>query len=355
MIQHRYQIWRLFTPFLYAGRLQTGQLLPHLFFMQHHCSNYERKPYDTGGGGGSADFLWMIMLSMLFLTLVAGLLGSKFPIQNTNQTILYVVLFVWSKRMTDTFTIFGFNVVPTYLPMIRIAYDLLGILSAGGNIMSPLFGVVFGYIYVWSVVEAPNVLRTRIVVTPKPIIDLLSWCTQVTVIVGPQSTNNSPIHTPIATAKSLVPVNNSTSATTAVGIVLGISAPSTPPPAPKSMLSSLLNSKSIPAVQGLVVDGTTVSHSKRGWVHKQTKWTKLWKRRYLVLEQRTLRISDNDTNQGKVLAGFPKPALKAVVSCAVKHNPHVMRVTTQEGDILLQCETAEECVAWMAAIKTLIP
>lgn len=354
-VRQDFELWRFVSPFLYAGRFSSGQLIPHLFFMQHHCSNYERKPYDTGAGGGSADFLWMIILAVTFLT-IAGSINTGFNIQNSNQTLLYVVLYIWSKRMTETFTIFGFNVVPTYLPLIRIAYDLIGILAAGGSIMSPLLGIAFGYAYVWLVVQAPHQLGRRIIVTPKAVIFLLSLyaSSQVTVISTSSKGNNPPSATIIAVSQS------STATATAggsvvTGTIIGVQSQPSAPSAPKSMLASIFGSDSIKSSSEVGVVVAVQRVSKRGWLKKQTNWTKWWKRRYVVLEDKTLVISENDVKEGKVMIQHPHHVLKAVVPCDMKGTPHVLCVMISSGDIYLQCASAEERSEWIAALKTLIP
>ena len=356
-IRHDFELWRFVSPFLYAGRFSSGQLIPHLFFMQHHCTNYERKPYDTGSGGGSADFLWMIILAITFLN-IAGSFDTGFIIQNSNQTLLYVVLYVWSKRMTETFTIFGFNVVPTYLPLIRIAYDLLGILAAGGSIMSPLLGISFGYAYVWLVVKAPQELGRRIVVTPKLITTILSLYASSQVTVISTSTRSAPPPTAsiVAVSRASTVTASVTTGSLVAGTIIGVQEQPSAPSASKTMLATIFgsdSSKKSDTDVGVVVAVQRVA--KRGWLKKQTNWTKWWKRRYVVLENQSLFISENDVKEGKPVIQHPNHVLKAVVPCDMKGTSHVICVMISSGDIMLQCASEEERSEWITALKTLIP
>ena len=56
-----FAIWRLLTPFLFVGKFDFNTLMC-LYMLQSFSQRYETEPYNTGAGGGTADYIAMIMV-----------------------------------------------------------------------------------------------------------------------------------------------------------------------------------------------------------------------------------------------------------------------------------------------------
>lgn len=59
-----FAIWRLLTPFLFVGKFDFNTLMC-LYMLQSFSQRYETEPYNTGAGGGTADYVAMIMVRFL--------------------------------------------------------------------------------------------------------------------------------------------------------------------------------------------------------------------------------------------------------------------------------------------------
>jgi Derlin-2/3 len=146
-IRYHFEIWRLFTPFLFAGAFSFPFVM-HLWMLYQNCSRYEANPYNTGGGGSSADMLWMILLSMMVFIVV----GYIFDFHDFSDSILYTMMYVWSRREPNAvLSMWGFKVQSMYLPWVYLLLRML----MGGSILMPLVGVAVGHVYFFAVEVMP--------------------------------------------------------------------------------------------------------------------------------------------------------------------------------------------------------
>ena len=61
-----FEIWRFLTPFLFVGKFDFNTLMA-LYMLQSFSQRYETEPYNTGAGGGTADYVFAIMILLLLL------------------------------------------------------------------------------------------------------------------------------------------------------------------------------------------------------------------------------------------------------------------------------------------------
>jgi Derlin-2/3 len=135
-IYSKFEIWRFFTSFVFAGNFSFPFAM-HTYMLYQNSIRYEANPYNTGGRGTSADYLWMILFSMIPLCLLAFLM--EIPI--LSEPLLYVIMYVWSRREPEAQTnIFGFKFQAVYLPWVYVAIRLL----MGNSIVGPLMGIAAG-------------------------------------------------------------------------------------------------------------------------------------------------------------------------------------------------------------------
>lgn len=93
LIWEKFELWRLLTPFVFAGGFSFPFAM-HLYMLYQNSVRYEENPYNTGAGGTSADYLWMVLCSMGILCVVAYVMDF----QVLSEQILFVIMYVYSRR-----------------------------------------------------------------------------------------------------------------------------------------------------------------------------------------------------------------------------------------------------------------
>ena len=169
MIKNKFQFWRLFTPFIFAGSFSFNFAL-HTYVLYENCRRYEMNPFNTGAGGSSADFVWMMLVCMAILLVVA----FYFELMVLSEPILYVIMYVWSRREPDAqLSIFGFRFKSLYLPWVYVAIRLI----MGGAISEPLLGIAVGHVYYFLIEVLPVTHGYNLIRTPQFCVDLVTYCT----------------------------------------------------------------------------------------------------------------------------------------------------------------------------------
>jgi Derlin-2/3 len=165
----KFHIWRLFTPFIFAGPFSFNFLM-HTVVLYENCRNYEVNPFNTGGGGTSADFLWMVIMGMLVFIVI----GIYLEIYVMSEAILFMILYVWSRRdPTSIRNIFGFRFQGLYLPWIYVGIRLL----MGSSIAMPIIGIVVGHAYYFAIEVMPNAYNIDFIRTPQFCVDIVTYFT----------------------------------------------------------------------------------------------------------------------------------------------------------------------------------
>jgi Derlin-2/3 len=179
------EIWRLITPYFYAGQFSFGFAM-HLMALYENCTRYERMPFNTGGGGTSADFVWMLCLAMVIFPII-GYFTSEMIF---SECILFMIMYVWSRREPDgAMNIFGFKFQALYLPWVYLAIRLL----MGNPIMLPIYGIVVGHLYYFLADVMPLSHNIDLIKTPEFIIRLVEYISGVSrPTAGPNATANQP-------------------------------------------------------------------------------------------------------------------------------------------------------------------
>ena len=182
-VTEQFEIWRLFSTFFFAGSFSFNFVM-HLYILYENCRRYESNPFDTGGGGTSADFLWLLLSTMSMLLVVSYL----FDLYSLSEPILYVVLYTWSRREPDALVnIFGFRFKAVYLPWVYVALRLL----MGGSITSPLVGIAVGHVYFFLVQIFPTLFQSTILRTPKFCLSFVQLVSGLTPSAPPSTSGGS--------------------------------------------------------------------------------------------------------------------------------------------------------------------
>lgn len=158
-ITSHFQIWRLLTPFVFAGKFSFGFAM-HLYMIYSYFPRYENNPYNTGDGGSLADVTYLILLSMPLLLLI----GYFMNLMILSESILFVMIYLWSRKESEgQVSIFGFKFKAVYVPWVYLALKIL----MGDSIIPALAGIVVGHVYFYLVEIFPVVYGYQVIKTPK--------------------------------------------------------------------------------------------------------------------------------------------------------------------------------------------
>ena len=142
--------------------------LMNTYVMYQNCLRYEKNPYNTGGGGGTADFIAMV----LFGIVVFSIFGVVFNLMLLAPLMRYMIVYVWSRREpTSVLNFFGFKFQSLYLPWVYCGMDML----MGGSIQPALMGIGVGHLYYFLVDVFPGIQGFELIVTPRFCIDFAEW------------------------------------------------------------------------------------------------------------------------------------------------------------------------------------
>jgi Derlin-2/3 len=166
LLKDEFQIWRLASPFFYVGGFSFNTAIS-LFLLYQYSKQYEAGGvYNTGAGGGTADYAFMLMFGVA-MTIASTFVIGLSPI--FCQNLVYYVLYVWSKRhpTADT-SLWGF---PMKAPMLPFA--ILGLTVLMGNPwIQMVHGFVMGHLYYFLVEVVPIVYGKDYIHTPMFLINM---------------------------------------------------------------------------------------------------------------------------------------------------------------------------------------
>jgi hypothetical protein len=158
-IFQKFQIWRLFTACIFSGGFSFPFAM-HTYILYLNSRNYEANPYNTGAGGTSADYLWMLLFSVTVLLGISYL----FEMYVVSEALLFVIIYVWSRKEPNAqLSMFGVKFKSVYLPWVYVAIRVI----MGQSITQPILGIVVGHLYYFLVDVLPVSHNTRLITTPR--------------------------------------------------------------------------------------------------------------------------------------------------------------------------------------------
>lgn len=166
-VYQKFEIWRIFTTFMFAGNFSLNFAF-HLYMLYQNAIRYEANPFNTGARGTSADFLFMLIFSMGILCA----LGYLFDSLILSTPLLFVIIYVWSRQEPNTVTnMFGFKFKALYLPWVYVAIRLL----MGNPITGPLLGIGCGHLYYFLASVLPTSHGWEVLRTPAFCVDIVEY------------------------------------------------------------------------------------------------------------------------------------------------------------------------------------
>ena len=135
LVTDKFQIWRLFSNFLFAGKFSFNFVM-HLYVLYQNSLKYEKNPFNTGAGGTSADYLYMLLIGMAMLLFMSYFM----PTMVLSESMLYYITYVWSRREPEALiNIYGFTFQGAYLPWVYLG---LRMIMGGTDFLLPIIGLL---------------------------------------------------------------------------------------------------------------------------------------------------------------------------------------------------------------------
>lgn len=168
-VMDKFEVWRGLTSFLFVGGFSFNTLISFMLLHQFSKQYESGGPYNTGAGGGTADYVFMLMLGMAFMLLSYPFLLAYFPLAPFfGRNLIFYVLYVWSKRNpTAPANIWGVGMKGMYLPF---AYLFITVVM-GSPWYDMAHGIAAGHIYYFLVDVVPIAYGKDILHTPQILID----------------------------------------------------------------------------------------------------------------------------------------------------------------------------------------
>lgn len=163
------ELWRLLTPFLFVGPFDFNTLISTYTLVQFSKQYETGGPFNTGAGGGTADyaFCWILGAAMILLSypFLLGFVNLP-PVFCKSQ--IYYILYIWSKRHpTNNANIWGLPMAAIYLPFAYLALTVF----MGNPYMDMIHGMACGHLYYFLVDVIPVVYGKDVLQTPQFLLD----------------------------------------------------------------------------------------------------------------------------------------------------------------------------------------
>jgi len=163
----KFEVWRVATCFCYAGGFDFNTLIA-MYTLVTFSKNYETGgPFNTGAGGGTADYAFAVLFGAIAMLLTYPLLMAYIP-PLFCRNMIYYVLYIWSRRHpTSQANIWGMPMKAIYLPFAYMALTIF----MGKGYFDQLHGLVIGHLFYFLADVVPQVYGKDILQTPLFLID----------------------------------------------------------------------------------------------------------------------------------------------------------------------------------------
>lgn len=167
LVKEKFQIWRLVGCFIYAGPFRF-QYFIHMLMLYQNSSRYEADPFNTGGGGSSADYVFLLLFAMTCFLLISLVFYMPF----LAEPLLFTIMYSACRRSPDAITsFFGLKFKNLYVPWVNVAYRLL----IGDGVLPALIGIAVGHVYYFLVEVVPATHGKTLLTTPNFCFSLVEY------------------------------------------------------------------------------------------------------------------------------------------------------------------------------------
>lgn len=165
-VKENFEIWRIISNFLFMGDFSFGTLIS-LYMLYQYSMNYEcQSGFNTGGGGGTADYIFMLLFGIVGMLVTGTFLElSVFyggPLKD-------YVMYLWCKRdPTAMVNLWGFPIQAMYLPFAHLALAVF----MGNSIAEMIHAFAVAHMYYFLVDVVPKTHAKIILNTPEFLISM---------------------------------------------------------------------------------------------------------------------------------------------------------------------------------------
>nr|CAG4650443.1 EOG090X0CFQ [Sida crystallina] len=141
----KFELWRLFTPFLYFGTFSFNFLF-NMIFTYRYCRMLEEGSFR----GRTADFVYMFIFGCITTVICALFVNLLF----LGHSLTTMLVYVWARRNPYVQMNF-FGLLPfraPYLPWVLVAFSVL----LGNTVMVDILGIAIGHLYFFLEDVFPN-------------------------------------------------------------------------------------------------------------------------------------------------------------------------------------------------------
>mmetsp|Transcript_29951 Transcript_29951/g.34140 ORF Transcript_29951/g.34140 Transcript_29951/m.34140 type:complete len:254 (+) Transcript_29951:252-1013(+) len=130
------QFWRLITSYLFFG-VFSFDFLFHMYFLVRYCRLLEEGDFR----GKTANFVYMLLFGIVFMTLIASYTNIHF----LGQALTFMMVYVWGRRNEEVKMSFlgFFSFHAPYLPWVMLTFSVL----LGNSVTIDLIGILVGHCY----------------------------------------------------------------------------------------------------------------------------------------------------------------------------------------------------------------
>eukprot|EP00003_Mantamonas_plastica_P000118 TRINITY_DN1012_c0_g1_i1.p1 TRINITY_DN1012_c0_g1~~TRINITY_DN1012_c0_g1_i1.p1 ORF type:complete len:229 (-),score=65.75 TRINITY_DN1012_c0_g1_i1:890-1576(-) len=161
LVWNKFQIWRLFTNFLFGGKLGFPFLM-HMFMFVSYSQILETTRFQE-----QADYAWLLTVIASALLIPGYLMDVPF----LGTSLMYAIIYIFSRYFPHDIVKFwfGFQFEAQYLPWALAAFSML----MGGVPIPHLMGIAAGHVFFYFKEVYPAVSGRRFMDTPEFMFDLL--------------------------------------------------------------------------------------------------------------------------------------------------------------------------------------
>eukprot|EP00553_Chaetoceros_curvisetus_P013906 CAMPEP_0204641738 /NCGR_PEP_ID=MMETSP0717-20131115/51305_1 /ASSEMBLY_ACC=CAM_ASM_000666 /TAXON_ID=230516 /ORGANISM="Chaetoceros curvisetus" /LENGTH=281 /DNA_ID=CAMNT_0051662441 /DNA_START=32 /DNA_END=877 /DNA_ORIENTATION=+ len=165
-VKDEFEIWRILSNFLFMGTFSFNTLIS-LFMLYQYSMNYESQSgFNTGSGGGTADYVFMLIFGMMGLLITGSFIdvGVFF-----GEQLKDYVMYLWCKRdPAARVSLFGFPLQAMYLPFAHMGLRIF----MGGSIATMVHAFVVAHVYYFLAEVVPKMHAKVILNTPEFLVSM---------------------------------------------------------------------------------------------------------------------------------------------------------------------------------------
>lgn len=159
-IIEKFEIWRLFTNFIFIGAKIDINFIFSVMIFYNSFIRYEQDPFPTGSNNRSADFLF----ALLFLCVCFYLSSLYFNLYVLERCLTYGLIYLTSRRSPNAMSsMYGVQFKLLYLPWIYLLFDLV----FGNPLTSGLIGIFTGHVFYFLVAILPQTHNINLIKCPQ--------------------------------------------------------------------------------------------------------------------------------------------------------------------------------------------